>query len=264
MGLSSFFRRFSSKAVDSAVGFADGKTPVAPLETSASAYRTVIIVALVVLVGSGSIFWTNIRRISRVLHPKAPNVNTSESAQITALKTKDTDHDGLSDYDELFYYKSSPYLFSTAGDGVSDGTKVAKGENPSCAENTTCNPTPTVNVNTDTNSTLTPDFLRSALKAAGVAQSTLDNTNDADLLAIYTRVVGQTSKSNTNTNVVPNVTVSDLQKLSGNDIRSLLEANGISATTLSTVDDTTLQQIFQQVITTDSNTNSSSTPSNVN
>ena len=260
MGLSSFFRRFSSKAVDSAVGFADGQTKVRPLENSTSAYRTVILVGAVVLIGSGAIFWGDLRHIYNVMHPKPLNTSVSESEQITALKTKDTDHDGLSDYDELFYYKSSPYLFSTAGDGISDGTKVSKGENPSCAENTTCNPTPTINLNADSNTALTPEFLRSALKAAGVAQTTLDTTNDSDLLAIYNNIISQSTNRNVTTNSISDLTVSDLENLSGSDIRQLLVANGISSATLSTVDDTTLQQIFQQIIAQDT----SSTSSNVN
>lgn len=259
MGLSSFFRRFGSKAVDSAVGFADGKTPVPLLETNKSAFAMVVVVGVVVLGYLSLLLWFNVHRVYVAMHPKSVTNTVAASAELEALKTKDTDHDGLSDYDELFFYHSSPYLFSTAGDGISDGVKAQKGENPSCAENTTCNPTPTVNVNGtgNSNSSLTPDFLRSALKAAGVADSTLNNTNDSDLLSIYNKVVGQTPSSNGNTSATSALTMDQLQSMSGSEVRSLLVANGISASTLSTVDDATLQQIFQQVISQDSNTNSS-------
>ena len=36
------------------------------------------------------------------------------------LKNKDTDKDGLSDYDELNFYKTSPYLEDSDSDGFSD------------------------------------------------------------------------------------------------------------------------------------------------
>jgi hypothetical protein len=43
---------------------------------------------------------------------------------------EDTDGDGLSDYDEEFIYGTDPEVASTAGDGESDGDKVASGKNP--------------------------------------------------------------------------------------------------------------------------------------
>lgn len=52
--------------------------------------------------------------------------------QESLAKRIDSDGDGLSDWDEQNVYKSSPYLWSTAGDGVPDNIKVAMGENPLC------------------------------------------------------------------------------------------------------------------------------------
>lgn len=53
-----------------------------------------------------------------------------------AAKTKDTDGDGLSDYDEINVYKTSPYLEDTDGDGVNDGEEVRLGTDPLCNEKT--------------------------------------------------------------------------------------------------------------------------------
>lgn len=46
----------------------------------------------------------------------------------------DTDHDLISDYDELNVYKTDPLKSDTDGDGVNDGDEIALGSNPLVAE----------------------------------------------------------------------------------------------------------------------------------
>lgn len=46
---------------------------------------------------------------------------------IDYLKFIDTDHDGLSDFDEKYIYNTSPYLYDTFGYGMSDKEVVQKG-----------------------------------------------------------------------------------------------------------------------------------------
>ncbi len=48
------------------------------------------------------------------------------------LKNIDTDHDGLTDYDELNVYNTSPYLEDTDSDGVNDKDEITQGTNPLC------------------------------------------------------------------------------------------------------------------------------------
>jgi hypothetical protein len=60
-------------------------------------------------------------------------VNTSE-----ALRYRDTDNDGLSDYDELYVYNTSPYLADTDSDGISDYDEIKQGKNPLCPEGQNC------------------------------------------------------------------------------------------------------------------------------
>lgn len=62
----------------------------------------------------------------------------AQDQKLTDLKAKDTDRDGLSDYAELYLYKTSPYLSDTDSDGTLDAIEIAQGTNPNCPEGTNC------------------------------------------------------------------------------------------------------------------------------
>lgn len=53
--------------------------------------------------------------------------NKEEIDAKTNVLSKDTDGDGLNDYEEVKYYKSNPNKVSTSDDGISDYAKVKKG-----------------------------------------------------------------------------------------------------------------------------------------
>lgn len=55
-----------------------------------------------------------------------------------ASKTKDTDRDGLSDYSELYVYRTSPYLADTDSDGIPDAIEIAQATDPNCPAGTNC------------------------------------------------------------------------------------------------------------------------------
>jgi hypothetical protein len=55
-----------------------------------------------------------------------------------ALKNKDTDADGLSDWDELNLYKTSPYLEDSDSDGFSDKEEINNGADPNCPAGRQC------------------------------------------------------------------------------------------------------------------------------
>ncbi|MDP3794275.1 MAG: hypothetical protein Q8R07_06065, partial [Candidatus Uhrbacteria bacterium] len=61
-----------------------------------------------------------------------------EDNKVGALKQKDTDHDGLSDYDELYVYRTSPYLADSDSDDISDAIEIAQGADPNCPKGKTC------------------------------------------------------------------------------------------------------------------------------
>ena len=48
------------------------------------------------------------------------------------LRSQDTDEDGLSDWDELNVYITSPYLADSDSDGIKDGEEISAGTDPNC------------------------------------------------------------------------------------------------------------------------------------
>jgi len=69
---------------------------------------------------------------------QAEKTAKEKAAADLVAKTKDTDGDGLTDYDETNIYKTSPYLEDTDGDGINDGKEIALGKDPLCAEGSNC------------------------------------------------------------------------------------------------------------------------------
>ncbi len=63
---------------------------------------------------------------------------SSEAHEAERLKNKDTDRDGLSDYAEIYLYKTSPYLADSDSDGIPDAIEIAQGTNPNCPTGQTC------------------------------------------------------------------------------------------------------------------------------
>ena len=108
-----------------------------------------------------------------------------------SLTQVDTDHDGLSDYDEINNYHTSPYLEDTDSDGIPDGVEVKNGTDPNCPTGKVCNGTDIAPLASSTNSSLststieTPSLSLPADMASGsqqILQNALDGKADAATL----------------------------------------------------------------------------------
>ena len=60
---------------------------------------------------------------------------------VEQLRSKDTDGDGLSDFDELYVYKTSMYLADSDSDGYSDKEEIDNGFDPNCPKGQDCRTT---------------------------------------------------------------------------------------------------------------------------
>jgi hypothetical protein len=162
------------------------------------------------------------------LNPKvsASNNASSTSAQAAEdkLKTQDTDGDGLSDWDEINVYHTSPYLADSDSDGIPDGEEVKNGTDPNCPQGKDCSATSIVSASSSpvvsstvasgilsgsTKSSSTTDVLSGKLLSGQIDASTLrqilissgkvsktdlDKITDADLLQAYKDQLASSTK----------------------------------------------------------------------
>jgi len=151
------------------------------------------------------------------------NPNAKDTAEREAQKTKDSDSDGLSDYDELYVYNTSPYLADSDSDGTDDKTEVFAGEDPNCPKGKDCvgggetvatdengaqqllTGTPgnegviqsgQVNLRTSEDvknffQSATVAQIRTALLQAGVSQAEIDTMTDEDLQTLFQQAVSK-------------------------------------------------------------------------
>ncbi len=101
--------------------------------------KKIFFLATLVVIGISALVMNIVRLRSTlpIAPPQQPKPTTEDLAR-EALKHRDTDGDGLSDYDELFKYGTSPYLKDTDSDGIPDNVEIKNGTNPLCPEGKTC------------------------------------------------------------------------------------------------------------------------------
>ncbi len=196
---------------------------------------------------------------------ESTSTNTTNE-QVKSLRERDTDGDGLNDFDELNIYKTSPYIADSDSDGLDDNVEIADGTDPNCPEGQTCGRVVTNTSNTNAADELFPDLvpaeapdtsttdlsnlsvdeLRKILKDAGASAEAVDKISDEDLLDTYQEVLAEEGQGST-TAVEDNnaVTYDQLSSMSADDIRKILVGSGIPQETINQYDDAALIQIFQ-------------------
>ncbi len=70
--------------------------------------------------------------------PKFLTGDEQRQLEMETLQKEDTDSDGLNDYDELYVYRTSPYIADSDSDGTNDQTEIRHGDDPNCAANMPC------------------------------------------------------------------------------------------------------------------------------
>ena len=191
------------------------------------------------------------------------NVPTVDFTQ--ASSNKDTDGDGLSDFEEQNIYKSSPYVTDSDSDGIADGEEVKKGTDPACPTGKNCfkgdygfsfdtsagvgantSSTTAVDPITDVallNGTPTPDQIRKLLIKAGAKPEALAKLSDADLLKTYQETLDGNPALQTQKQMLDLLNLKDPAK-----IRAMLKQAGAPDETIDQLSDEQLLQVFAEAI----------------
>lgn len=181
------------------------------------------------------------------------STGTNETAQVSdqtasdlALKNKDTDSDGLNDYDELNIYKTSPYLEDSDGDKLKDGEEVAKGADPNCPAGRTCATSEFIGDNASTPAS-------PGLQQGGPASSADTLNNLSDQSAALNSLLDQMNAANpaADSSASGDLTAEQKQALKGIDaasLRQLLIEAGMDKTALDQISDTELMQSYNETL----------------
>lgn len=126
---------------------------------------------------------------------------------VDALRFRDTDKDGLTDYEEIYVYGTSAYLADSDSDGISDKDEIAKGTDPLCTKGQNCDislsnqgttsstlenlpPEPTgLSPQDFLNMIQDPKAVRKMLLDSGVKQDVLDKVNDTELMGLIQKLM---------------------------------------------------------------------------
>jgi hypothetical protein len=170
------------------------------------------------------------------------NSATAFNPDDEALKTKDTDGDGLSDWDEVHIYKTSPYLEDTDGDGYTDKQEIDTGNDPNCPRGQTCSSV--------TNSTVA--------SSSNIISAEIINNNSANN---QTSVITSPNASSANSNSLNTGQSSTLLsgKMDAKTLRKYLEDSGFDKSLLDQASDADLMATYSQTLGNASNQTSGNT-----
>ncbi len=153
------------------------------------------------------------------LNNSVPATIKDQVDTVDALRFRDTDKDGLSDFDELYVYGSSPYLADSDSDGILDGQEIKNGTNPLCAEGQNCGMSPeTVAIDALNTSSLAVDpslyasagslpfdlenavkdpvQVRKMLIDAHISPDIVNKISDVDLMKMITEIMSTSTVTN--------------------------------------------------------------------
>ncbi len=187
------------------------------------------------------------------LNSDSLDLANNDVANLLALKQKDTDQDSLTDYDELYLYKTSPYIPDSDSDGYADGEEVKNSQDPNCPAGLSCasltlpadQSGPVLPDNMDA---LTPDQIRSLLLQSGVSAEELKNISDEELKNLYQQAVLQGQSETNNDGGLADLKPADYQAITPEQLRALLMDQGANEEDLQDLADADLRQLWDQVL----------------
>lgn len=151
-----------------------------------------------------------------------PNGQCNQSEE--DLKNKDTDGDGLSDWDELNIYNTSPYLEDSDSDGFSDKQEIDNNKDPNCPAGRDC---------------YDQDFSSIQTNNENQAGSSVERGNG---------FLQELNKAAGNQTDVGDISFSQMENLDAATLRQILKEAGMSEELLNQISDEELLKTWQEVI----------------
>jgi len=183
---------------------------------------------------------------------------TLAAPQITqdllGLSQKDTDQDGLSDFDELNIYGTSLYLPDSDSDGIADQQEIASNTDPNCPQGNNCfalselqQDQAGVYQSSGLSGQSAAFPLRSVLQQAGIPTDLLNSLTDAELLQAYQQALNSTADEPSAPTV--DLPTDQIENLSPDEVRQLLhDQAGISEDILNQISDEELIRYANQAL----------------
>lgn len=204
-----------------------------------------------------------------------------EEAELQQLRVTDSDEDGLVDFDELYVFKSSPYLFDTDGDGYDDGFEVENGTDPTCPEGLDCSELETTGdaesevtedmlenadrFATDTSELhelvtgLGPDEIRELFIEAGMSEEDVNQLSDEDVTLLYQSMIAEMESSGELDQIISEAASESsaesssestdpqawIDSLSAEEMRQMLIESGADEAKVAALSEEELRAIFQ-------------------
>jgi hypothetical protein len=181
------------------------------------AFGFIIACAVGAVIFGGLSFASNVRKPFLISYtgPRYTTSEEKESEETALQRLSDTDEDGISDYDELYIFFTSPYIADSDSDGRSDGTEIAEGGDPSCALGKTC---------------ISSETIQSSSMSGFLAQEPQAAEGEETEAPTLEQAVGT------------------LQQLSIGEVREFLTASGVDPTELAALSDEQVMEMYLQAL----------------
>lgn len=152
-----------------------------------------------------------------------------EKEKEAQMKEQDSDGDGLNDWDELYVFRTSPFLDDSDSDGVNDGKEVASMTDPNCPIGKVCR---------QVRQSEKP--VATAVTEGGLTVPANVPPEEQQILDVMQETFGDVSQ------LTPEGISAKLQEMSIDELRGFLVKLGIPKETIDQADDETLRSILQE------------------
>ena len=187
---------------------------------------------------------------------KAANLNLSladsDVANLLAMQQKDTDLDGLSDYDELYVYQTSPYLPDTDSDGFLDFEEIQNNQDPNCPAGQDCGTgfetkgvTPEL---PGLSADLPVEQIRLLLIQGGMTEEQVNAIDDETLRQLYLETLEETEDLDTGEQTFKELSPETLDLITPAQLRAILREQGLNEEDLNDLSDDDLKLIWEEII----------------